>query len=79
MKFTVTMKDPDVLGEAINRAVERDVAAMKELDDDEREAVIEKRKEKVAELCAKWFEYGEYLRVEIDTDAKTCTLLPAKY
>lgn len=30
------------------------------------------------ELCKKWFEYGEYLTVEIDTDAKTCTVVPVK-
>lgn len=25
----------------------------------------------------KWFKYGEYLTVQIDTDAGTCTVMPA--
>jgi uncharacterized protein YggE len=75
MKFTVTMKDPDTLHDAIDEAVTEDVAKMEGLDEDERQAVIDARKEKVQELCNKWFEYGEYLRVEIDTEAKTCTVL----
>ena len=78
MKIKVQMKDPDTLQDAIEDAVKNDVSTMADLDDDEREAVIEKRKEKVHELAEKWFRYGEYLAVEIDTDEKTCTVLPAK-
>jgi hypothetical protein len=51
------------------------VQAMAGLDADEKEAVVEQRREKVAEICSKWFEYGEYLRVEIDTEANTATVL----
>ena len=75
MKFVVTMKDPDTLHDAIDEAVTEDVGKMEGLDEDERQAVIEARKEKVQELCSQWFEYGEYLRVEIDTEAKTCTVV----
>jgi hypothetical protein len=28
------------------------------------------------QMCGRWFGYGEYLTVEIDTDAKTCTVIP---
>ena len=76
MKFTVTMKDPDTLHDAVFEAVEEDVMKIEGLSPDERDAVIEERQEKVRELCNKWFEYGEYLRVEIDTEAKTCTVVP---
>lgn len=38
-------------------------------------AAAEARREKVAKLCSKWFRYGEYLAVEIDTEAGTCTVL----
>ena len=76
MKFTVSMKDPDTLGDAIQEAVKEAVATIEGLDAEEREAVQEERQEKINSLCAKWFEYGEYLRVEIDTDAGTCTVLP---
>ena len=75
MKFTVTMKDPDVLHDAIQDAVSEEVAAMGIEDEDEIESLEEIRKERVANICQKWFEYGEYLRVEIDTDAGTCTVL----
>lgn len=76
MKFKVTMKDPDTLSDAIQDAVGESVGAMAGLNDEEHEAVAEKRREAVGNLCAKWFEYGEYLTVEIDTDAGTCTVVP---
>ena len=75
MKFVVQMKDPDVLHDAIYEAVTAEVENMEGLDEDEKEAVVETRKLKVQELCGKWFEYGEYLRVEIDTEAETCTVI----
>lgn len=78
MKFTVTMKDPDTLHDAINDAVQEDVKALPGLSDDEREAVEEKRREAVQELCATWFRYGEYLSVEIDTEAKSITVCEAR-
>jgi len=76
MKFRVTMKDPDVLHDAIQEAVAECAAALTGIDEDERPAVAEKRCEKVAELCGTWFGYDEYLTVEIDTDAKTCVVIP---
>ena len=47
-------------------------------DDDEAEAIRELRGNKIRELCLRWFEYGEYLRVEVDTDAETCTVIPVR-
>jgi hypothetical protein len=75
MKFKVHMKDPDTLGDAIDRAVGEAVAPLSN-DADERAAVAEVRRKRVQELCDKWFEYGEYLTVEIDTDAGTCVVVP---
>lgn len=83
MKFRVTMKDPDTLHDAIQEAIERELANHVEqftgteylLDADERDAIQERREEKTRELCAKWFRYSEYLTVEIDTDAKTCVVV----
>jgi hypothetical protein len=77
VKFTVTMKDPDTLHDAITEAVKKSLADLG-LDDDELEPMIERRHEKVSDICGKWFEYGEYLRVEIDTEARTCTVLEKK-
>lgn len=73
MKFTVTMKDPDTLLDCISEAVENEIDPI--LDEDEKEAVKKIRVEKIMVLCRKWFEYGEYLRVEIDTEEKTCKVL----
>lgn len=78
MRFTVTMKDPDTLGDAITDAVRADLAKIEALTVDDREALFETRRDAVGEIAARWFEYGEYLRVEIDTDAKTITVLPVR-
>jgi len=74
MKFTVTMKDPDTLYDAIEDAVIEEVNKMDNLDEDEREDLIISRREKVAEICEEWFSYSEYLTVEIDTEAKTAVV-----
>ena len=76
MKFTVSMKDPDTLHDAINEAV-ADIS-IEGVDEEEIELIREHRAEEVRKLCRAWFEYGEYLRVEIDADAKTCTVIPVR-
>ena len=75
MKFRVTMKDHDTLHDAIREAVERDVRATG-LDPDGVGMVTDARVEKVGALAQKWFRYGEYLTVEIDTEAGTCVVIP---
>lgn len=74
MKIKVTIKDPDVLGEAIEEAVEREVKAMN-LPDDEAELIIEARMDKVSKAMNKWWEYSEYLTVEFDMDAMTANVV----
>jgi hypothetical protein len=33
----------------------------------------------IYDFCEKkWFQYGDYLTVEIDTEAQTCTVVPVK-
>lgn len=76
MKVTVTMKDPDVLRDAIEDAVRETLNGI--ADKDEQAAILEVRCDKVAEIAAKWFMYGEYLSVEIDTDKETITVLDAE-
>jgi hypothetical protein len=75
MKFRVSMKDPDCLYEPINEAVMTALAKL-ELSQDEIDVVADKRAAKVREDCSKWFKWGEYLTVEIDTEAGTCTVIP---
>lgn len=77
MKFTVTMKDPDSLADAIREAVEQGVETMN-LPEDEREALVDLRCDKAGKVCGRWFEYGEYLLVEIDTEAGTATVMPVR-
>jgi hypothetical protein len=81
MKFLVTMKDPDTLYDAIRDAVRAEIKSnvlASQLDADEQEVVAEKREDKTREVCSLWFSDGEYLTVEIDTKAKTCTVVAVK-
>lgn len=72
------MKDPDILGDAIDDAVQEDLNKIEGLDDDDRKALFDIRREAVVEIAAKWFRYGEYLSVEIDTVAGTAVVCPAR-
>lgn len=74
MKFKVMMKNPDALDEAIDEAVEASLDNTP-VSEDEREMLAESRRDEIRTLCGKWFEYGEYLRVEVDTVAETCTIV----
>lgn len=74
MKLRVTMKDTDSLYDAISEAIEKEFKEI-ELDDDEKEALAEIRREKVSEVASAWFKYDEYLTVEIDTKEETCKVL----
>lgn len=78
MKFRVSMKDPDTLIDAIDEAVRKEVESLPGIEPDERDDLVEKRSAKVLDLCGKWFRYSEYLTVEIDTEAKTCTVVPER-
>lgn len=73
MKFLVTMKDPDVMHDAIEDAVKDSLSGVQ--DREEREALAQVRAEKLRKLCSRWFEHGEYLTVEVDTEAGTCTVV----
>lgn len=75
MKFQVTMKDPDQLDDAVSDAVSETIRDMPE---DEGEAIYDIRYEKIKKLTNEWFRYGEYLTVEIDTDARTIRVVPVK-
>lgn len=76
MKFKVTMKDPDTLCDAVTDAIQDQLDMT--LPEDEADALLEIRRDKISSLCRKWFEYGEYLTVEIDTDAGTATVCEMK-
>lgn len=75
MKFKVYMKDPDVLHDGIEEAIDEDLKSSG-LPDDEQEALREIRFEKASDVASKWFQYGEYLTVEIDTEKETIRVVP---
>lgn len=78
MKFKVTMKNPDAVGDAISDAVRDDLNNIPHItDEEERDALQDSREEKLKKFCSQWFKYGEYLTVEIDTEAGTATVLKA--
>lgn len=77
MKFTVTFKDPDTLHDTIREAAKTEAAAVTDIDDDEREMLAESRAAKLGDLCRQWFKWSEYVSIEIDTEAKTATVLKA--
>jgi len=74
MKFQVTVKDPDVLHDAVEESVEADVKTLN-LPEDEAELLIESRMDKVMEAMGKWWKYSEYITLEFDTDAMTATVI----
>lgn len=75
MKIKITMKDPDGAQDSIDRAIKESVADIEGLNDREREALIEVRSESLD--LSRWLRYGEYVTIEIDTDAGTAIVVPA--
>ncbi len=76
MKFRVTMKDPDALYDAVGDAIEADVkerfpGALAH----ERETLLGMARDRLHAAARPWFGGGDYLTVEIDTDARTCTVV----
>lgn len=77
MKIKITLKDPDGVYESLREAATNSITAL-ELEKGEREDLIESRHERYGEECKQWIEYGEYVTIEIDTDAGTATVCKVK-
>ena len=77
MKLTITLKDPDCLCEPVRKAVTESLAAL-HLSECDVELLSEARETRLNETLRTWFEYGEYCRVEVDTEAMTATVLRVK-
>lgn len=77
MKVRVVMKDPDTMHDAVEAAVQKDVARTTDgLEASERADIAESRAEAIrAQISDKWMHYSEYLCVEFDTDAGTATVI----
>lgn len=76
MIIDITLKDPDRPYEAIEDAVKEDLKKIKDISDEEREALFDARRASITKICSAWIEYGEYIRIQIDTEKKTCVVLP---
>lgn len=76
MKIKITFKDTDALEECIKDSLEDLV--IEGLSEEEMNSIKETRKLEILELSSKWFEYGEYINLEIDTEEKTCIVLENK-
>lgn len=61
-KIVICMKTPDAVNEAIVEA-----AAEHYTTDEDKDGFIEK----TSELAERWFEYGESVCLELDTDCET--------
>ena len=75
MKLKVFIKDTDVLQDAVEEAVDEELKNSG-LAEDEQEAVRELRVEKALDVAGEWWEYGEYITVEFDTEARTARVVP---
>lgn len=78
MRLKVTMKDPDTLHEAVTDAVRAELKAVAGISDAERRTLEEGRVAEEMRKAGRWFDCGEYLTVEIDTDAGTAVVCPAE-
>ena len=80
MKFRITFKDPDGVSNSIQE--ESLNLAQNSLTENLRtnekllEPLVEHFKEELESKIEKWIEYNEYLTIEFDTDANTCTVIP---
>lgn len=72
MKFKVTMKDPDGVSDAIDEAVDEALKAVTGVTEEERESLRDVKRKTIVGIVSKFFEFLEYLTVEIDTEAETC-------
>jgi len=75
MKVKVFIKDTDVLQDAVEEAVDEELKNSG-LAEDEQEAVRELRVEKALDVAGEWWEYGEYITVEFDTETRTARVVP---
>lgn len=78
MKFKVQMKDPDGVSESVYQAVKNSLQDVSGVSADELEELKETRREELQDILGKWFQFEEYLTVEIDTETKTIRVCEVK-
>jgi hypothetical protein len=75
MKFEVQLRaSPAVLDVAIRRAlISADESTVGHVD-----PALQARSDQAIALCRRWFQFGEFVTVEIDTEAETCVVVENK-
>lgn len=73
MRFTIGMKCPDALERAIEEQAENEIGGPSDYSE-EHDIAFEELVEKAKKIAGKWFKYGEFIQVTIDTDAETCVV-----
>jgi hypothetical protein len=72
MIFSVMMKCPDALERAIEDAAESEIGGIG--DSEENYESYRKLVRETNALAGTWFRYGEYVKLTIDTEKKTCVV-----
>jgi hypothetical protein len=75
MKFRMLLKDPDGISDAIMDAAKLSLAGNTFMDKSEAEEAREARQERIKSAVETWVEYGDYVEVEFDLEAKTARVL----
>lgn len=79
MKMKITMKCPDCIGDAVQRAAENSVDkdGTDGLTDRDRTELINFRREAIEQALVQWVKYSEYITVEFDTVLLTAQVCDA--
>ena len=75
MIINITLKDPDGVYDSIREAAREQVANIGNLTPRDAEVLEDKRHKQISESLKPWIEYGEYVRLQIDTEAKIATVI----
>lgn len=76
MKFTIFLQDPDGFYDSMQQAAEKYVNEhFPSADEDEKEALVDSRLDKMKDFISKWVQYGENIQIEFDTEAGTATVV----
>lgn len=79
MRFRVTLKSPDACRDSIEDRIEQYKQELREdhgyTDEETIEEMADAMDHELQAEAEKWFGYGEYLTVELDTEAHTCKVV----
>ena len=75
MIINITLKDPDGVYDAIEDAAEEQVENISNVTAAEKRQLIDSHHTQIDKELEPWIEYSEYVRIQIDTQAKTATVL----